>query len=152
MLVISEKTIKMPEALIFGREEGIMKRVVTDQAPAAVGPYSQAIVSGGYVYTSGQLGIGADGALVDGVEGQTKAAIENLSAVLIAAGSDLDSVVKTTCFLADIRDFVRFNEIYASYFTGRPARTLVQAAALPKGALLEIDAVAEIRDIQGGRQ
>ena len=129
-----------------------MKRVVTAHAPTAVGPYSQAIVSGSYVYTSGQLGIGAEGALAHGIEGQTKAAIENLSAVLLAAGSDLDHVVKTTCFLADIQDFATFNEIYASYFAGRPARTLVQAAALPKGALLEVDAVAEIRDDKGGRQ
>jgi len=129
-----------------------MKSISTKKAPAAVGPYSQAIVSGSYVYTSGQLGIDAEGRIVGDIEQQTKAAIENLSAVLIAAGSDLSSVVKTTCYLADIRDFARFNEVYATYFSGKPARTLIQAAALPKGALLEIDAIGEIRNTQGGKQ
>ena len=127
-----------------------MRIVTTDKAPAAVGPYSQAIVSGGYVYSSGQLGINDKGVLAEGIEGQTRQAIDNLRAVLIAAGSDLDSVVKTTCFLADIKDFGTFNEIYATYFSGRPARTLIQAAVLPKGALLEIDAIAEIRKANRG--
>ncbi|MBQ9369876.1 MAG: regulator [Clostridia bacterium] len=126
-----------------------MKRVSTDQAPAAVGPYSQAIAAGGYVYTSGQLGIDLSGRLAEGLEGQTRRAIENLSAVLLAAGSSLSSVVKTTCYLSNINDFTRFNEIYAEYFTEKPARTLIEAAALPKGAILEIDAVAEIAKEQG---
>ena len=126
-----------------------MKRVSTDQAPAAVGPYSQAITAGGYVYTSGQLGIDLSGRLAEGLEGQTRRAIENLSAVLLATGSSLSSVVKTTCYLSNINDFARFNEIYAEYFTEKPARTLIEAAALPKGAILEIDAVAEIAKEQG---
>ena len=126
-----------------------MKRVSTDQAPAAVGPYSQAIAAGGYVYTSGQLGIDLSGRLAEGLEGQTRRAIENLSAVLLATGSSLSSVVKTTCYLSNINDFARFNEIYAEYFTEKPARTLIEAAALPKGAILEIDAVAEIAKEQG---
>lgn len=122
-----------------------MKQVQTEKAPKAVGPYSQAIVGGGFAFCSGQLGIGADGALGSGIESQTKNAIENLSAVLLAAGSSLDRVVKTTCFLANISDFASFNEIYGKYFTGRPARSLIEAAALPKGALVEIEAIAEIR-------
>ena len=122
-----------------------MKQVQTEKAPKAVGPYSQAIVSGGFAFCSGQRGIGADGALGSGIESQTKNAIENLSAVLLAAGSSLDRVVKTTCFLANISDFASFNEIYGKYFTGRPARSLIEAAALPKGALVEIEAIAEIR-------
>ena len=122
-----------------------MKQVQTEKAPKAVGPYSQAIVSGGFAFCSGQLGIGENGALGDGIESQTENAIKNLSAVLLAAGSSLDRVVKTTCFLANISDFASFNEIYGKYFTGRPARSLIEAAALPKGALVEIEAIAEIR-------
>ena len=113
-------------------------------APEAVGPYSQAIVSGNYVYTSGQLGIGADGRLAEGIANQTETALCNLSAVLQAAGSDLSNVVKTTCFLANIGDFASFNDIYGKYLTEKPARSLIQAAALPKGALVEIEAIAEI--------
>lgn len=121
-----------------------MKSVHTLAAPEAVGPYSQAIVSGNYVYTSGQLGIGADGRLAEGIAKQTEAALRNLSAVLQAADGDLSNVVKTTCFLANIEDFATFNDIYGKYMTGKPARSLIQAAALPKGALVEIEAIAEI--------
>lgn len=122
-----------------------MKKVHTVSAPEAVGPYSQAIVSGNLAYTSGQLGIGADGQLADGIAMQTEAALRNLSAVLQAAGSDMLSVVKTTCYLANIADFAVFNEIYGRYFGGKPARSLIEASALPKGALVEIEAIAEIR-------
>lgn len=122
-----------------------MKIVHTVSAPEAVGPYSQAIVSGNLAYTSGQLGIGADGQLADGIAMQTEAALRNLSAVLQAAGSDMSSVVKTTCYLANIADFAVFNEIYGRYFGGKPARSLIEASALPKGALVEIEAIAEIR-------
>jgi len=122
-----------------------MKKVHTVSAPEAVGPYSQAIVSGNLAYTSGQLGIGADGQLADGIAMQTEAALRNLSAVLQAAGSDMSSVVKTTCYLANIADFAVFNEIYGRYFGGKPARSLIEASALPKGALVEIEAIAEIR-------
>lgn len=122
-----------------------MKKVHTVSAPEAVGPYSQAIVSGNLAYTSGQLGIGADGQLADGIAMQTEAALRNLSAVLQAAGSDMSSVVKTTCYLANIADFAVFNEIYGRYFGGNPARSLIEASALPKGALVEIEAIAEIR-------
>ena len=113
-------------------------------APAAVGPYCHAKLAGNTLYTSGQLGlIPATGELAQGVEAQAAQALDNLKAVLSAAGMGLEDVVKTTVFLADIRDFAAINTIYANYFTGEaPARSCVQAAALPKGALFEIEAVA----------
>ena len=120
-----------------------MKNLSTDRAPAAVGPYSQAVVSGGLVYVSGQLGMDAKGTLGEGIARQTENAIKNISEILLAAGSSLDRVVKTTCFLADIADFASFNEVYGRYFTGKPARSLIEAAALPKGSLVEIEAIAE---------
>ena len=119
-----------------------MERISTESAPAAVGPYSQAIVSGDLVFASGQLGTDDHGVLAGDIAAQTENAIKHLSAVLIAAGSDLSFVVKTTCFLADIRDFAAFNAVYAQYFTEKPARSLIQAAALPKGSLVEIEAIA----------
>ena len=120
-----------------------MIKVETEKAPAAVGPYSQAIVTGNLVFASGQLGIDREGKLGADVKAQTAQAIENLRAVLTAAGSDLSRVVKTTCFLANIADFAVFNEVYGRYFTGKPARSLIEAAALPKGSLVEIEAIAE---------
>ena len=121
-----------------------MKKVSTDKAPAAVGPYSQAVVSGGLVFVSGMLGIDASGTLGDGIAMQTENAIANLAGVLAAAGSGLDKVVKTTCFLAHIADFAAFNEVYGKYFTEKPARSLIEASALPKGSLVEIDAIAQV--------
>lgn len=123
-----------------------MKRVYTKNAPEAVGPYSQAIVVGDLVFTSGQLGIGENGQLGEGIVEQTEYAIKNLSAVLEAAGSGSDHVIKTTCFLANISDFSTFNGIYGKYFTEKPARSLLEASALPKGALVEIEAVAALRE------
>lgn len=120
-----------------------MKNLFTDRAPAAVGPYSQAVISGGYIYVSGQLGLDAKGTFGEGIARQTENAIKNISEILLAAGSSLDRVVKTTCFLADIADFASFNEVYGRYFTGKPARSLIEAAALPKGSLVEIEAIAE---------
>ena len=122
-----------------------MERVFTEKAPAAVGPYSQAIVIGNFVFASGQLGIDKNGVMGDGIAEQTENAVKNLSEVLTAAGSGLDRVVKTTCFLADIKDFAAFNEVYGKYFTEKPARSLIQAAALPKGSLIEMEVIAEIR-------
>jgi len=122
-----------------------MERVFTEKAPAAVGPYSQAIVSGNFVFASGQLGIDKNGVMGDGIAEQTENAVRNLSEVLTAAGSGLDRVVKTTCFLADIKDFAAFNEVYGKYFTEKPARSLIQAAVLPKGSLIEMEVIAEIR-------
>ena len=118
--------------------------ITAPNAPAAVGPYCHAKLAGSTLYTSGQLGlIPATEALPEGVEAQAAQALDNLSAVLAAAGMSCADVVKTTVFLADINDFAAINTIYAKYFPGEaPARSCVQVAALPKGALFEIEAVA----------
>ena len=120
------------------------KTITAENAPAAVGPYCHAKLAGNTLYTSGQLGlIPATGELPQGVEAQAAQALENLKAVLAAAGMDCADVVKTTVFLADMGDFAAVNAIYAQYFPGEaPARSCVQVAALPKGAQFEIEAVA----------
>ena len=121
-----------------------MKKVATTKAPAAIGPYSQAMVQGELVFTSGQIAI--DPAVGDitakDIVGQTEQVMKNLCEVLRAAGSSPELVIKTTCFLANIGDFAAFNEIYGKYFTEKPARSCVAVAALPKGALVEVEAVA----------
>jgi 2-iminobutanoate/2-iminopropanoate deaminase len=123
-----------------------MKTVIqTSTAPAAIGPYSQAIVANGFVFASGQLPIDpATGQLVDDdIRLQTRRVLDNLTALLAAAGSSLDRAVKTTCFLRDMNDFAAFNEIYASYFTGAPpARSTVQVARLPRDVAVEIEMIA----------
>lgn len=118
--------------------------VMAKNAPAAVGPYVHAVLAGDMLFTSGQLGLDpVTGVLPEGVEAQADQAIKNLRAVIEAAGMTLQNVVKTTVFLADMNDFAAINEIYARYFTGdAPARSCVQAAALPKGGLFEIEAIA----------
>ena len=123
-----------------------MKIIHTDAAPAAVGPYSQAMVTGGMVYTSGQIALDpATGALVGtDVTAQTHQIMRNLAAVLAAAGTGLDRVVKTTCFLTDIADFAAFNAVYAEYFPNKPARSCVAVKELPKGALCEVEVIAEL--------
>ena len=123
-----------------------MKKIATEKAPAAIGPYSQAVVVGNLVYTSGQIAIDpAVGDIVaQDVKGQTEPVMKNLGAVLEAAGSCYEKAIKTTCFLADIADFAAFNEIYGAYFTEKPARSCVAAKALPKGALVEVEVIAEI--------
>lgn len=123
-----------------------MKDVFTANAPAAIGPYTQAKIVGNMVYSSGQIAIvPASGNLVEGgIEAQTKQVCENLKAVLAEAGSDLTKVVKTTCFLKDIGDFATFNAIYGEYFTGKPARSCVGGLSLPKGALVEVEVIAEL--------
>ena len=124
-----------------------MKPVSTSQAPAAVGPYSQAMVIGGFVYTAGQIGLDPrTGKLVEGgLEAETRQALSNLAAILEAAGTGLQRVVKTTVFLADMRDFPAMNAIYADAFREhRPARSTVQAAALPLGARVEIEAIGHL--------
>lgn len=122
-----------------------MKDVFTEKAPAAIGPYTQAKIVNSAVYSSGQIAIVPEtGNLVEsGIKEQTKQVCENLKAVLAAAGTDLSKVVKTTCFLHDIGDFAVFNEVYGQYFTGKPARSCVGGLALPKGALVEIEVIAE---------
>ena len=124
----------------------MMKKIFTDKAPAAVGPYSQAVVAGGMVYTSGQIALDpASGEIVGTtIEEQTEQVMKNLVSVLEAAGTKPENAVKTLCFLTDINDFAAFNEVYARYFTEKPARSCVGVASLPKGALCEVEAVAEI--------
>lgn len=123
-----------------------MEKIMTKNAPEAIGPYTQAMVSGHLVFTSGQIAIDpADGQVhATTVEAQTEQVCKNLSAVLTAAGSSLEKAVKTTCFLADMADFAAFNEIYGKYFTSKPARSCVAAKALPKGVLVEVEVIAEI--------
>lgn len=123
-----------------------MKVISTTDAPGAIGPYSQAIVSGSTVYTSGQIAIDpATGNMVEGdVSAQTDRVCRNIVALLKACGTDISKVVKTTCFLADMADFAAFNEVYARYFTSKPARSCVAVKTLPKGALVEVDTVCEL--------
>jgi 2-iminobutanoate/2-iminopropanoate deaminase len=127
--------------------------VSTDHAPAAVGPYSQGVRVGGFVFSAGQLGLvpGTGDFAGPDIESQTRQALENLKAVLEAGGSCLEHVVKTTVFLADMGEFARMNAIYAEFFPNSPpARSAVQAAALPLGGRVEIEAVAEACDCPGG--
>ncbi len=123
-----------------------MKKIYTEKAPDAIGPYSQATVSGGMVFTSGQIAIDPRSGRIDavGIAEQTEQVCRNLSAILSCAGSSLERVVKTVCFLSDMSDFAAFNEVYGKYFTGRPARSCVAVRELPKGALVEVEAIAEI--------
>ena len=119
--------------------------VDTKNAPGAIGPYSQAYETNGLVITSGQLPVNpADGTMPEGIAAQAEQSCKNVAAILAAAGSDMTKVVKTTCFLADMADFAKFNEIYAKYFVSCPARSCVAAKALPKGVLCEIEAIAEL--------
>ena len=122
-----------------------MKLIHTNAAPAAVGPYSQAVVSGGMVYTAGQVALDPETGVISGsdVTAQTHQVMKNLTAVLSAAGSGLDRVVKTTCFLADMADFGAFNAVYGEYLPNRPARSCVAVKELPKGALCEVEVIAE---------
>ena len=123
-----------------------MEKVYTPLAPEAIGPYSQAMKVGSIVYTSGQIPINPESGNIEAttIEEQTEQVIKNLSAVLTEAGSSLDRVVKTTCFLANISDFAAFNGVYAKYFTSKPARSCVAVKDLPKGALVEVEVIAEI--------
>ena len=125
-----------------------MKKIHTEKAPAAIGPYSQGVVVGNLVYTSGQIPIDpATGNIVgDNIEAQTERVCQNLKEVLLAGGADFDSVVKTTCFLADMADFAAFNAVYAKYFVSCPARSCVAVKTLPKNVLVEIEAIAERKD------
>ena len=121
-----------------------METVTSSAAPAAIGPYSQAIIENGFIFTSGQIPLVPEtGEIINGgIKEQAEQVIKNLKAVLTAAGSELTDVVKTTCFLTDMGDFAAFNEVYARHITGKPARSCVAVLALPKGAKVEIEAVA----------
>ncbi len=123
-----------------------MRVIHTDHAPAAIGPYSQAMISGGFVFTSGQVAFdAATGDLVgENVTEQAEQVMRNLAAVLEAAGSSFEKAVKTTCFLADMGDFAAFNEVYARYFTGKPARSCVAVKTLPRNVLCEVEVIAEV--------
>ena len=123
-----------------------MEIVSTKNAPDAIGPYSQAVTVNGFVFTSGQIGIDPRSGQIEetGIEGQARQAILNLASILEAAGSGLEKAVRTTCFLQNMADFAAFNEVYARFFPNRPARSCVEVAALPKGALVEIEVIAEL--------
>ena len=125
------------------QEEEKMKKIETSAAPAAIGPYSQGFEVNGIVYTSGQIPVNpADGTVPEGIAAQAEQSCKNVGAILEAAGTDFTNVLKTTCFLADMGDFAAFNEIYANYFTSKPARSCVAVKALPKNVLCEIEAIA----------
>ncbi|MBO5402385.1 MAG: regulator [Clostridia bacterium] len=123
-----------------------MNYVYTKNAPDAIGPYSQAIVTGNLVFTSGQIAINPASGAVEAstIEEQTEQVCKNLKAVLTEAGSSLENVIKTTCFLSDMADFAAFNQVYGKYFTGKPARSCVAVKTLPKNVLVEVEAVAVI--------
>ena len=123
-----------------------MEKIHTNKAPEAIGPYSQAVKVGDLVFTSGQIAINPESGNVEvgTIEEQTNQVCRNLKAVLEKAGASLDSVVKTTCFLADMNDFAAFNTVYGKYFTKKPARSCVAVKTLPKNVLVEVDTIAEI--------
>ena len=122
-----------------------MRPIETPDAPGAIGPYSQGYLAGGFVFTSGQIPVDpADGGIPEGIEAQTAQSCRNVGAILAAAGSGFEKVVKTTCFLADMDDFAAFNAVYEKFFVSRPARSCVAVRTLPRGVLCEIEAVAEI--------
>ena len=123
-----------------------MEKIYTKNAPEAIGPYSQAVKFGNLVFTSGQIAIDPASSQItaEGIEAQTEQVCKNLCAVLEAAGSSAENVIKTTCFLADMGDFAKFNEIYGRYFTSKPARSCVAVKQLPRNVLVEVEAIAEI--------
>ena len=124
----------------------MLNKVSTEKAPAAIGPYSQAVIAGDTVFTSGQIPINPETGSIDavGITAQTEQVMKNLGEVLSVAGTSFENAVKTTCFLADMADFAAFNEVYAKYFIGKPARSCVAVKALPKGALVEVEVIAKI--------
>ena len=123
-----------------------MKTIHTAKAPEAIGPYSQAIVHGGLLFTSGQIAINPASGQVeaDTIEGQTEQVMQNLAALLEEAGASFDSVIKTPCFLSDMADFAAFNAIYGAYFVSKPARSCVAAKQLPKNVLVEVELIAAV--------
>ena len=124
----------------------MLKKISTDKAPSAIGPYSQAIVCGDMLYTSGQIPINPETGAIEATDiaAQAEQVMKNLAAVLEAAGTSFENVIKTTCFLYEIADFAAFNEVYAKYFTSKPARSCVAVKDLPKGALCEVELIAKI--------
>ena len=121
-----------------------MKVIATEKAPGTIGPYSQGFLANGFVYTACQIPVNpAEGTIPEGIAAQAEQSCKNVGAILEAGGSGFDKVVKTTCFLADIADFAAFNEVYAKFFTSKPARSCVAVKDLPKGVLCEVEAIAE---------
>lgn len=121
-----------------------MRKIETNLAPGAIGPYSQGFAVNGFIFTSGQIPVNpADGSIPQGIAAQAEQSCKNVQAILESAGTSLEKVIKTTCFLADMNDFAAFNDIYAKYFVGKPARSCVAVKALPKNVLCEIEAIAE---------
>ena len=126
----------------------MLKYVETKNAPAAIGPYSQGIILNGIAFFSGQIPLSPETGEVVGttIEEQTEQVMQNIKALLESQGAEFTDVVKTTCFLADMADFAAFNEIYAKYFTGKPARSCVEVKALPKGVLCEVETIAAVKE------
>ncbi len=124
----------------------MIKKISTDKAPAAIGPYSQAILCGNMLYTSGQLGMDPANGEITGkdITEQAEQALQNLGAILAEAGTSYDNIVKTTCFLTDMADFAAFNAVYSKYIKNAPARSCVAVKTLPKGGLVEVEAVAVV--------
>ena len=124
----------------------MLKKVHTDKAPQAIGPYSQAVICGNMLYTSGQIAINPASGEVEAtdIEGQTQQVMDNLAAVLAEAGTSFDNVIKTTCFLKEMSDFAAFNKIYGETFTSKPARSCVAAKELPKDVKCEVEVIAEV--------
>lgn len=129
------------------RRNNMLKKVSTNKAPSAIGPYSQAIICGDMLYTSGQIPINPETGNIEATDitAQTEQVMKNLGAVLAEAGTSFENVIKTTCFLYNISDFAAFNEVYAKYFTSKPARSCVAVKDLPKGALCEVELIAVIK-------
>ena len=130
------------------QEVEMLKKITTEKAPAAIGPYSQAIAAGNFLFASGQIPINPESGEVEaeGIEAQAEQVMKNVGAILEAAGTDYVNVVKTTCFLADMADFAAFNGVYEKYFTEKPARSCVAVKALPKNVLCEVEVIAALED------
>lgn len=124
----------------------MLKKIATDKAPAAIGPYSQGIITGNLLFSSGQIAINPENGEIEaeGIVAQAEQVMKNIGAILAEAGTDYDRVVKTTCFLADMNDFATFNEVYGRYFTEKPARSCVAVKTLPKNVLCEVEVIAEV--------
>ena len=124
-----------------------MKIISTDKAPAAIGPYSQGMISGGMVYCSGQIPVDpATGEIPGDITAQAEQSCRNVAAVMEAAGTDMTKVVKTTCFISDMKNFAAFNEVYAKYFVSKPARSCCAVRELPKGVLCEVETIASVKE------
>ncbi len=130
------------------QEVEMLKKITTEKAPAAIGPYSQAIAAGNFLFASGQIPINPESGEVEaeGIEAQAEQVMKNVGAILEAAGTDYANVVKTTCFLADMADFAAFNGVYEKYFTEKPARSCVAVKALPKNVLCEVEVIAALEN------